>query len=242
MRYAILTDVHGNLDAFQAVIADLEERGGFGMIWCLGDMVGYGPQPSECLKLLQEYEHLCVAGNHDWACIGKISIMEFNSAAAAACEWTEKELSSEEIAYLAGLPEIITTGDFTLVHGSPRNPLREYLISDLDAEENLAYFDTPYCLIGHTHVPLIFEKNDGMVFSRLVEGTQVKLADNRLFINPGGVGQPRDNDPRAAYALYDSELQVIEHFRVAYDIKAAQEKMSRAGLPLQLIERLSYGR
>jgi diadenosine tetraphosphatase ApaH/serine/threonine PP2A family protein phosphatase len=242
MRYAILTDIHSNLDAFQAVIADLQEQGGFDIIWCLGDIVGYGPEPRECVRLMREYEHLCVAGNHDWACIGKISNLEFNSAAAAACEWTESELAADDIAYLAGLPETIIAGDFTLVHGSPRNPLREYLITDWDAEENLTCFDTRYCLIGHTHVPLIFEKDDSMVFSRLLEGTKIKLGENRLFINPGGVGQPRDNDPRAAYALYDSDSGVIEHFRVNYDIEATQQKMYRAGLPQSLITRLSFGR
>lgn len=242
MRYAILADIHSNLNAFRAVIDDLNSGGGFQKIWCLGDIVGYGPEPHECIQLLCEYEHLCVAGNHDWACIGKISNTIFNPVAAEACEWTEQQLNTDEINYLAGLPEMITEGDFTLVHGSPRNPLTEYLISDIDAEQNLSYFDTPYCLIGHSHVPMVFEKNNTVIFTRLVEGIPVQLGDNRLILNPGGVGQPRDNDPRAAYAVYDSDLQVIEHFRVEYDVKTTQNKMRQAGLPEMLAARLDYGR
>ena len=242
MRYAILADIHSNLSAFKAVIDDLNSRGGFQRIWCLGDVVGYGPEPHECIRLLNEYDNLCVAGNHDWACIGKLSNSIFNPIAAEACEWTGQQLNDVEINYLATLPEMITDGDFTLVHGSPRNPLTEYLFSDIDAEQNLAYFDTPYCLIGHSHVPMIFEKNDTVIFTRLMEGVPVQLGKNRLIINPGGVGQPRDNDPRAAYAVYDGDSGTIEHFRVEYDINLTQEKMRQAGLPETLITRLDYGR
>jgi predicted phosphodiesterase len=242
MRYAILADIHSNLNAFRAVIDDINRRGGFQRIWCLGDIVGYGPEPHECIQLLREYDHICVAGNHDWACIGKISTEEFNQVAAEACDWTQRKLNDDDIGYLSDLPETVIKGDFTLVHGSPRNPLTEYLISDLDAEENLSYFNTPYCLIGHSHVPLVFEKNDIVIFTRLVEGVPVELGDNRVIINPGGVGQPRDNDPRAAYAIYDSDSGILEHFRVEYDIQGTQEKMSEAGLPQLLITRLAYGR
>lgn len=242
MRYAILADIHSNLSAFQAVIDDLNSRGGFQKIWCLGDIIGYGPEPHECIQLLNEYDNLCVAGNHDWACIGKLSNTIFNPVAAEACEWTEQQLNTGEINYLAALPEMITEGDFTLVHGSPRNPLTEYLFSDIDAEQNLAYFHTPYCLIGHSHVPMVFEKNNTVIFTRLLEGVPVQLGNNRLIINPGGVGQPRDNDPRAAYAVYDNDSGIVEHFRVEYDINATQEKMRRAGLPETLVTRLDYGR
>lgn len=242
MRYAILADIHGNLDAFLSVINDANNRGGFDEIWCLGDVVGYGPEPHECLQLLKKFKHLCVAGNHDWTCSGKINNIEFNPAAAIACNWTKSQLDPHDITYLNELPDMMITGDFTLVHGSPREPLTEYLVSDLAAAQNLIYFNTDYCLVGHTHVPMIFEKKDDhIVFTRFYEEIPFNLCNKRIIINPGSVGQPRDYDPRAAYALYDSQLNNIEQFRVSYNIRATQEKMSKVELPELLIERLASG-
>ncbi len=243
MRYAILADIHANLAAFTAVLADIEHRGGVAKIWCLGDTVGYGPDPHECLELLRQQEHIAVAGNHDWAAAGKLDISDFNTDAATACQWAAQRLSSADLAYLGQLPSTVVEGDFTLVHGSPREPIWEYLVLTDVAAENLAHFETPYCLVGHTHVPLLFRCNEtgGCAGKQLQNNAEVVLDKKRLIFNPGGIGQPRDGDPRASYAIYDSETRSINVYRVPYDIHATQEKMFRYGLPRHLIARLSQG-
>jgi Predicted phosphoesterase len=245
MHYAILSDIHGNLVAFQAVLADIETRGGFDEIWCLGDVVGYGPEPHGCIELLRWHNHICVAGNHDWAAIGKIDISDFNPDAAQACRWTTAQLTEEDIDYLQGLPLSLKRGDFTLVHGSPSQPIWEYLLSVDDACDNFSYFDTKFCLVGHSHVPLIFEQDKAGNCSgrKIPNGGEIRLnsESRRLIINPGGVGQPRDGDSRASYAIYDSDTQVIYHYRVDYDISITQKRMREYELPLSLILRLNYG-
>jgi diadenosine tetraphosphatase ApaH/serine/threonine PP2A family protein phosphatase len=242
MHFAILADIHGNLDSFEAVLKDLEKKGGFDKILCLGDIVGYGPEPNTCIELLRQFNHSCIAGNHDWAAIGNIDTMDFNEDAALANQWTTKQLTEEEKEYLHLLPQKITEGDFSMAHGSPREPIWEYLISTRLAEENLNYFTTPFCLVGHSHIPLIFEQSqNGMVLHRLEDGETIKLQKNRLIINPGSVGQPRDRDPRASYILYDSDVRTISHFRVDYDIDITQQKMVKLNLPEFLIYRLRHG-
>jgi len=239
MRYAILADIHGNLDAFRAVLKDIEGRGGVDELWCLGDIVGYGPEPSACLSLLREYPHVCVAGNHDWAAAGSIDTADFNPDAAAACKWTAGQLTSAEKKYLQELPLTATRGDFTLAHGSPRDPLYEYIFSAVSAEDNLRGLGTAHCLVGHTHVPAVFRSEGGSC--RRESLPPVLRLGGRSIINPGGVGQPRDGDPRASYAIYDDAGRVIYSYRVPYDIAAVQEKMNRAGLPEYLSLRLSEG-
>jgi len=243
MHYAIIADIHANLAAFTAVLDDIERKGGVEEIWCLGDVVGYGPDPHRCLELLRQYTHACVAGNHDWAAIGKIDISDFNPEAAAACQWTAQQLSPEDIGYLERLPLIIVKGDFTMAHGSPREPIWEYLLSTSSAEQSFACFQTQFCLVGHSHVPLVFEHNESGTcsLSKLSANTVLTLANNRLIINPGGVGQPRDGDPRASYAIYDSEARSITHHRIPYDIDATQARMTEHKLPMRLVARLSYG-
>jgi len=244
MRYAIIADIHSNLVAFQAVLDDIEQQGGADQLWCLGDIVGYGPDPGPCIDLLQQYSHICVAGNHDLAAIGKISAADFNPEAAAACHWTTRQMKKTHIRYLEGLPQVIPRQDFTLVHGSPREPIREYLLSVSIARENFAFFSTPYCLVGHSHVPLVFKQtaDDDCSLGQLSSNIfGLSLGENRMIINPGGVGQPRDGDPRASYAIYDSQAQAIRPYRVTYDIAATQDKMVALGLPMRLAVRLSYG-
>ncbi len=242
MRYAIISDIHANLAAFTAVLADIEHQGGAEKVWCLGDVVGYGPDPHECIELLHQINHVCVAGNHDWAAIGKISTSEFNPDAALACQWTAQQLSSADVEYLEKLPLVIEEGDFTLVHGSPREPIWEYLVTTGIAEENFAYFKSQFFLVGHSHVPLVFSYGeDGTSASRFSTNVKLVLGKNRLIINPGGVGQPRDGDPRASYAIYDSEARLIRLYRVPYDIRATQDRMVERGLPMRLVARLSYG-
>ena len=243
MRYAIIADIHANLTAFTAVLDDIKRRGGVEEVWCLGDIVGYGPDPCQCIELLRQYNHVCVAGNHDWAAIGKLPTSEFNPDAAIACRWTGQQLSPEDIDYLEKLPLVVQKEDFTLVHGSPREPIWEYLISVSSANENFAYFQSQLCLVGHSHIPLIFRFNESgaCVFSQFTPNVGLMLGKNRLIINPGGVGQPRDGDPRASYAIYDNETRLVKLYRVAYDISVTQTRMVKHNLPMRLVTRLSYG-
>jgi len=240
MRYALLADIHANLAAFEAVLRDIAEKGGVEEIWCLGDIVGYGPDPSACIALLRNHPHLCVAGNHDWAAIGKVDISDFNPDAADACRWTGEQLSAEDVNYLESLPLTSTRGDFTIAHGSPREPIWEYVLSTQIARDNLPFFQTRYSLIGHSHVPLLFEHVGETCLLKELP-TALRLGENRLIINPGGVGQPRDGDPRAAYAIYDESDKVIYHYRIPYDIAGTQERMVRNGLSTFLVMRLSHG-
>lgn len=247
MRYAILADIHSNLVAFQAVLRDIESKGGIDEIWCLGDVVGYGPEPHACIELLCQYKHICVAGNHDWAAISKLDISDFNPYAAQAILWTRQQLAAGDMNYLQGLPQRIKRGDFTLVHGSPRHPIWEYLepgwLSTKDVEDNFNQFDTKFCLVGHSHKPIVFQQDSLKHYSVTKIPSEIRLSfeSKRLIINPGGVGQPRDGDPRASYAIYDGEAQMVYYYRVNYDISATQQKMMEYNLPSPLTERLSYG-
>ena len=243
MHYAIIADIHANLAAFTAVLEDIEHRGGVEEVWCLGDIVGYGPDPHQCIELLRQYNHVCVAGNHDWGAIGKIELSDFNSDAAAACRWTAQQLSPEDIRYLEGLPPAIEKDDFTLVHGSPRDPIWEYVLSTSIALENFTFFQSKYCLVSHSHVPLVFKYDEtgSCSLSQLSTNIGLALGKSRLIINPGGIGQPRDGDPRASYAIYDSETSLIRLYRIPYDIDATQDKMMQNGLPVRLVVRLSHG-
>ena len=243
MRYAIIGDIHANLAAFTAVLDDIEHRGGVEKAWCLGDIVGYGPDPHECIELLRQTNHICVAGNHDWAAIGKIDTSDFNPDAAVAAHWTSQQLDASDIEYLENLPLVIEEDDFTIVHGSPREPIWEYVISSSIARENFASFKSQFCLVGHSHVPLVFSyaENDTCSVSQFLPHVMLILARNRLIINPGGVGQPRDSNPEASYAIYDSEAKQVRLYRVPYDIRSTQDKMVKCGLPIRLAARLSYG-
>jgi diadenosine tetraphosphatase ApaH/serine/threonine PP2A family protein phosphatase len=264
MNFAILADIHANLTALEAVLKDIEDHGGADEIWCLGDIVGYGPDPHECIELLKNRCSVCVAGNHDWAAIGKMDTSYFNPEAAEANFWTSQHLHLEDIHFLESLPLTLVKGDFTLVHGSPRDPIWEYVLSVAEAEENLKHFQTRYCLIGHSHLPLLFECGKYCTLTELTPPpdsssragrkkvglspdenqtfeTRIQLGEKRLIINPGGVGQPRDNDPRAGYAIYDNEAGVVIIRRVGYDISTTQQKMVEARLPEWLIQRLANG-
>ncbi len=242
MRYGIIADIHGNLEAFSAVLEDIERGGGVDELWCLGDTVGYGPDPHGCIELLRRQRHTCVAGNHDLGAIGGTSAAFFNPDAAAACRWTGEQLSQEDADYLASLPTITEKEGFTLVHGSPREPVWEYVISISIAGESFGFFSSPYCLVGHSHIPLIFRSEErACTFSRFSPNVKLLLGKIRLIINPGGVGQPRDGDPRASYAVYDQDTGTVRLYRVEYDIKATQDKMMRHEMPIPLVVRLAQG-
>jgi predicted phosphodiesterase len=243
MRYLILSDIHANLVAFEAVLADV---GYFDKIWCIGDMVGYGPQPNECVERLCEFPHICVAGNHDWAALDKLSDSDFNPDAQLACRWTREKLSPESLEYLENLPRTVIEEGFTLVHGSPRQPIWEYILYPSIAMSNFAYFDTQVCFVGHTHTPMIFRYehlNSGGTCLPLPfpQSGPFPLGEERMIINPGSVGQPRDGDPRASYAILDTDEATLEYHRIPYPVEITQRKMMEEGLPLRLIARLGYG-
>lgn len=238
VRYAILADIHSNLAALEAVLADAEANGGADELWCLGDIVGYGPDPHPCLERLRQHTLVAVAGNHDWGVTGRLELTAFTPDAAAAALWTGAQLTESDLHYLQSFPLQTVRDDFTLVHGSPRSPLWEYLLAAAAAQACFPRFTTRYCLVGHSHIPLLFREGGTTTALPAV----LPLGPERLIINPGGVGQPRDGDPRASYALYDDEKQTIYHRRVDYDIAATQRRMIACDLPDQLAIRLSLGR
>ena len=241
MRFAVLSDIHSNLVALDAVLGSI---GTVDAIWHLGDMVGYGPEPDGVVERLRAVGAIGVRGNHDDASCGGESIERFTPDARAAAEWTRSHISEETRAYLIGLPERLEPqrGDFTLVHGSPREPLFEYLDNAAAARDNLAALTTAYCLVGHTHVPLVIREEHGLVRTRLVEPeSRIGLDERSAFLNPGSVGQPRDGDPAASYLLIDTEANAVTWQRVAYNIKATQTAILAAGLPPRLARRLGSG-
>ncbi len=246
MRYAIVSDIHANLAALQAVLG---EAGSADEVWCLGDIVGYGPEPNECVETVKQRASVCIPGNHDWACIGKIDIADFNGDAAAAIMWAQRRLSAPNLAYLDSLPETVTTGDFTLAHGSPREPIWEYIIYPGTAKANFAHFSTQVCLVGHTHLPAMFQETKGAqkpnASCQVVPielGNWQPIGRRRRIINPGSVGQPRDGNPWASYLLLDTSRMMLEYRRVPYPVEITQRNMQKAGLPPRLYLRLGYGR
>lgn len=243
MRYLIISDVHANLEALEAV---LQEAGQVDATLFLGDLVGYGPNPNECVQCVRDLPRLtAIIGNHDVAALGTIDVDSFNAHAKFAALWTRKELSDEARAFLSELTQIETIDSLTLVHGSPRDPIWEYLEYASQVPENFARLTTPSCLVGHTHVPRIFvEHPDPREYEIRLPGESevVRLDDGvRRILNPGGVGQPRDGDPRAAFAIYDDDTRDLSFRRVAYDVACTQRKIEAAGLPRQLGDRLAFG-
>lgn len=240
MRIAVLSDIHSNLAALEAVARDMHQ---IDEIWVLGDIVGYGPQPNEVIATLQQLGARTVMGNHDGAAIGTVDSRDFNPDAARAIAWTGEALDDNARAYLGSLPIVRTDGDLTAVHGSPRDPVWEYITSPALAAANYAAFETRFCLFGHTHIPVVFrQEGDSAVGVRGIPDSPVDLGGSRCLINPGSVGQPRDGNPDSSYLILDLEKSVAEYRRVRYDIEATQRAMTDAGLPVRLIERLSYGR
>ena len=232
------------MEALNAVIAAAMP---FDQIWCLGDLVGYGPNPNECVAVIRRYPNLVVAGNHDWVAGGRRSALGFNPHAALAVHWTAAQLSTETQQFLFALPETLEEEDFHLVHGSPRAPTEEYLFRSDEAQKCFPYFSSTYCLVGHTHVPCVFvaaERASLPVVTRkeLKPDEPLPLDGRmRMIINPGSVGQPRDYNPAASFGMYDSESRTFKIHRVPYDVARTQQKMRDANLPEHLIERLTLG-
>lgn len=248
MRVLVVSDVHANLAALEAVLRDARAGGGLDAVWSLGDCVGYGPQPGDCLSRLGDEGAASVAGNHERAATGAISVDDFNPDARTAALWTADRLAEDAKTLLDTLPETrVEAEQFSLVHGTLRRPIWEYLYSAEAGAAHLALQETPFGFCGHTHVPAIASLDadapGGCDFRRLADGESVSLdPGTKVVINPGSVGQPRDGDPRASYAIYDSQAQGVTLRRVEYDVGSTQKLMEAADLPRWLIERLSEGR
>ncbi|MBN1316433.1 MAG: metallophosphoesterase family protein [Anaerolineales bacterium] len=241
MRILVVSDIHANLMALEAVIDDAGE---FDRVWCLGDVVGYGPDPNDCVNLLRKYDLLCLAGNHDWAALGKLDLTTFNADARDAVTWTQRMLAPAVRDFLESLPSYLEINEFTLAHASPRQPLWEYILDPLIAAINFNFFPTPFCLVGHTHTPVIYElkTNPNVCNARAPQNdVTIQLSGSQLIINPGSVGQPRDSDPRAAYGILDTGEMTWVHRRVEYSIEETQNRMRQHALPHRLVTRLKFG-
>ena len=238
MRYAVISDIHSNLEAFVAVLAEIDKIGADGVI-CLGDIVGYGANPNECVEIIKNRRIFSLIGNHDKAACGLTEPYSFNSSARRAALWTRDELTPENIEYLRGLPDESAVHGFMLVHGAPSNP-DKYILSEYEAAEEFPLLgEYRLCFFGHTHVRVFYTFMEGEVESSTAERSRLQ-ADAKYLVNPGSVGQPRDQDPRAAFLIID-EPGEIEFRRVDYPIEAAQKKIIECGLDRFLAERLSLG-
>ncbi len=242
MKTAFLSDVHSNLEALLAVISTLRDNN-IDNVTFIGDIVGYGANPNECIKLIDKISDVIIAGNHDWACAGKDNIDSFNSRAKEAAQWTRKKLTDNNIAFLLSLPLKEKTDDSIYVHSTPCFPESwDYVPNTEKAQVCFESFSQKFCFIGHSHIPAIYIlKNSNEVIVKKSEEIII-CEDSRYIINSGSVGQPRDKNPLASYGIYDSETEMFSIKRVGYDIKKAQEKIIGAGLPPFLAERLSIGK
>lgn len=241
-RILIISDVHANVVALDTVLGEV---GVVDEIWSLGDIIGYGPRPRECLDRVRAAAPLVsVPGNHDWACIGRISLDAFNPVAKFAARWTADRLSSDDVRYLDLLPERILDRDWTIVHGSPRSPIWEYIVNWRVASENFRYFDTRLCLVGHTHVQGYFRDDEITADLRPwqpKDGEVLDVSAGKIIVNPGSVGQPRDGDPRAACAILEPEKATVTFRRIPYAVQETQAQMIAEGLPDALVARIARG-
>ena len=242
MRILVISDVHANYTALEAVLKD---AGTVDETWCLGDMVGYGPDPNAVVEEIRDIPNLtCILGNHDMAAIGKIPFEAFNGDARRTLEYHEKVLSASNMDYLRSLPHNLKVrGEVSIVHGSPRDSVWEYILNTLSARLNFDHFTTPWCFVGHSHLQCMFQldvQTDRVNLSPIRAGEHVMLRP-RAILNPGSVGQPRDRDPRAAYAIYHADSNVWEPRRAAYNIPEVQQRIRDAGLPEKQAIRIAEG-
>jgi predicted phosphodiesterase len=241
VRVGLISDIHGNLHALQAVLAEFaNER--LDAIWCLGDLVGYGPRPNECTMTVSRSAAICLVGNHDLGVLGRLDLDDFSHDAAAAALWSREVLSDEARAYLRQRKTSTRTRGSELFHASPRDPVWEYVLSEEAARAALRLTAAPLVLVGHSHVALAFALADGELTGALApDGTEIDLSTGRWLLNPGSVGQPRDGDPRAAFVVLDLEGGHAAFRRVAYPVERTQEEILDRGLPDALAIRLSMG-
>ncbi|NUR77664.1 MAG: metallophosphoesterase family protein [Thermoleophilia bacterium] len=241
MRVAVISDIHGNLHALEAVLADIEPETP-DEIWCLGDVVGYGPRPNECADIVRERSAVVLVGNHDLAAIGKLDTADFGPLAAESAHWTERALDAERAAWLRSLEPTAAREGIELYHGSARDPVWEYVLSEDIALATLRATTAPIVLVGHSHVALALSTDGQGVEGGLARGgTELETAGARWLLNPGSVGQPRDGDPRAAWLLIDITAGRAAFRRVPYPIEETQAEMRAAGLPEDLAVRLERG-
>lgn len=241
MRILLISDIHANLTALKAVI---EKAKPFEMVYCLGDLVGYGPDPNECIELVRAFPSVvCLAGNHDLAALESIDTTIFNSVAAKAVEWTASQLTSENKEFLKSLPPKKELATVTLVHGSPRNPIWEYIEDRYSAAVAFDSMNGNVCFCGHTHIPAVFSQQleQKKVVQEPIKDHTTAVLNDRLILNPGSVGQPRDGDSRASFAILDTELNQVKLQRVSYDIDSVQKRIEQFGLPSSLARRLKTG-
>jgi diadenosine tetraphosphatase ApaH/serine/threonine PP2A family protein phosphatase len=242
VRIAVFSDIHSNLHALDAVLADIE-RESPDELWCLGDVIGYGPRPNECIDLVRERATLSLCGNHDLAVLGSIDIAEFSGDAASAARWTREVLAEPQRAWLAELSPTAERGGVQLFHGSPRDAVWDYVLSEDAAFGSFELTTAPVVMVGHSHVALAIASDDtGELAGGLAPaGTEEALGGRRWLLNPGSVGQPRDGDPRAGWILLDTAAGRASFRRVEYPIEATQAEMAEAGLPPTLAARLAHG-
>lgn len=241
MKWAILSDIHGNLEAFEAVLEDLEKEEPIGKV-CLGDIVGYGANPNECIDLLRGKAEFCVQGNHDAGAVGLTDVEDFNLNAKEAILWTSKKVHPEHRAYLMSLPLIGSREDFTFCHATPFEPdMWNYIFSYQEAVKSFQAFGTPFCFVGHSHSPLILERDGKGKVTQILSTDLILDPSRKYIINVGSIGQPRDRNPKAAYGIYDSETKAFHLRRVPYLIDTASQKIAAAGLPQSLAIRLYLG-
>jgi len=242
VRYGILSDIHGNIEALETVLGLYQDEG-IESFLCVGDIVGYGADPKECLDMIRGLNAVCIAGNHDWAVSGKLNPVNFNPVAKEAVMWTQKQLSSDDMDFINNLGLIFKNDDLILVHGTLSEP--EYFHYTFYMSEAVGrtfhLMDHNICFIGHTHVPQIIVQQDEAAPCLDMLKTQV-IPTKKYIVNVGSVGQPRDGNPMAAYCIYDTETSMVEVKRAQYDIETAQQKILKAGLPAVLAERLAAGR
>jgi predicted phosphodiesterase len=242
MRVLVISDIHANYTALEAVLKD---AGQVNETWCLGDLVGYGPDPNAVVEEIHDITHLtCILGNHDMAAIGKMPLEAFNGDARRSLIYHEKVLSASNMDFMRSLSaNVKVRGEVTLAHGSPRDPLWEYILNALSAQVNFDYFDTSWCFVGHSHIQCMFtldDKANRVTVNQTKAGETITLG-SKMILNPGSVGQPRDRDPRAAYAIYDSEARTWTTHRVAYNIPEVQDRIRAAGLPEKHAIRIAEG-
>lgn len=240
MRILVISDIHANLTALDAVLAD---AGPVDSIWCLGDLVGYGPDPEASIQRIRALpDTICLLGNHDAAVLGRLDLEAFNHEANISVSWTRDQLSPESLGFLQGLRTRYELDGVTLSHGSPRNPIWEYLLDISTVLSNFTFFNTPICLVGHTHIPIMYMHNGNGTIEWSIPPTDAAVRiTTRAILNPGSVGQPRDRNPQAAYAIYCPDEKQWEAHRVDYDIASVQARINAAGLPSRHASRLMDG-
>jgi predicted phosphodiesterase len=240
MRVAVISDVHANRHALDAVL-DAVEAESPDAVWCLGDTVGYGPQPNECCDLVRDRSDLCLVGNHDLVVLGDLAVSDFNEEAAAAASWTSDILTDAARAFLADLKPAANASGVSLYHASARDPVWEYILSEEAARATFELAAADLILVGHSHVALALQQNDGRVLGGLAPGGVEVALEGRWLLNPGSVGQPRDGDPRAAWLLLDLDRRFASFRRVTYPVDRTQAEMRERGLPELLAARLARG-